>query len=288
VFLVTKGNSILAILRETLGAWSDHDAPRLGAALTFYSILSLAPLLVLVVAIAALVFGHSAGQEQIIAQIEGMVGSAGGKAARDMLEHAQKPASGIFASVVGVITLLFGASGAFAELRSDLNTMWDVKPTAVGGIRSLIVQRFFSFGMVLGIGFLLLVSLAVSAALAALGKFYSGILPIPGFALSAINFAVSLAGVAFLFALIFKYVPERKIDWQDVWLGSIATSFLFSVGKYLIGIYLGKAAVGSAYGAAGSLVVVIVWLYYSSMIFLFGAEFTHILERRRKGANAQS
>ena len=145
-------------------------------------------------------------------------------------------------------------------------------------------QRFLSFGMVLAVGFLLLVSLVLSAALAAIGKFFDGILPLPEFVLSGINFAVSLAGIAFLFALIFKYVPERRIAWKDVWVGAIATAFFFTLGKYLIGLYLGKAAVGSAYGAAGSVIVVIVWVYYSSMIFLFGAEFTHVLEYDRNGA----
>ena len=201
-----------------------------------------------------------------------------------MIEHAQKPASSIFASIVGVITVLFGASGVFGELRAALNTMWDVKPAPGGGIWTTVKQRFFSFGMVLAVGFLLVVSLVLSAALAALGKFFGGILPLPEFVMSAINFAVSLAGVALLFALIFKYVSDRKIAWKDVCVGAIVTAFFFTLGKYLIGLYLGKAAVGSAYGAAGSVVVVIVWVYYSSMIFLFGAEFTHVLECDRKDA----
>ena len=266
-----------SLLRKTFSAWNDHEAPALGAALAFYSILSLAPLLVLVVAIGAMVFGHSAAQDQIIAQVEAMIGKDGADAVRGVLQHAQQPASGTFASVVGVITLLFGAAGVFGELRVALNKIWDVKPNPAAGVWGVIKQRLFSFGMVLAVGFLLLVSLIFSAVLAALGKFLSGALPPPETVLSGSNIFISLAGIAFLFALIFKYVPETKIAWRDVWVGALATAFFFTLGKYLIGLYLGKAAVGSPYGAAGSLVVVIVWVYYSSMIFLFGAEFTHAL-----------
>jgi membrane protein len=187
-----------------------------------------------------------------------------------------------------MITLLFGASGVFGELRSALNKMWDVKPESEGGVWRTIKQHFFSFGMVLAVGFLLLVSLVISAALAALGKFFDGFLPLPEFALSAINFVVSLVGTAVLFALIFRYVPETKIAWKDVWIGATVTALLFTIGEFLVGLYLGKAAVGSAYGAAGSLVVVIVWVYYSAMIFLFGAEFTHGLDSGGHGQNTQT
>ena len=203
------------------------------------------------------------------------MGPDGAKAIRGMIEHAQKPVSGIFASIIGLITLLFGASGVFGELRSALNKIWEVKPETSSGILAMIRVRFFSFGMVLAVGFLLLVSLIISAALAAIGKFFGGLLPMPEFVLSGINFVVSLLAIAVLFALIFKYVPETKIAWKDVWVGALATALLFTIGKFLIGFYLGKAGVGSAYGAAGSLIVVIIWVYYSSLIFFFGAEFTH-------------
>ncbi len=284
-------SNLWSILRRTFSAWSDHEAPRLGAALAFYTILSLAPLVILATAIVGLVFHHGA-HDQIIGQATGMMGQDGGNAVRDMIEHAKKPGGGIFGLIVGVITLLFGASGVFGELRSDLNKMWDVEPKTGTGVWATIKERVFSIGMVLAIGFLLLVSLVLSAGLAALGKFFGGILPLPEFVLSGINFIVSLAVIAFLFALIFKYVPETQIAWKDVWLGAVATAFFFTLGKYAIGLYLGKAAVGSAYGAGGSLVVMVVWVYYSSMIFLFGAEFTRLIEgarsSARRGARPQS
>lgn len=284
--ILMKLKLLWTTLRQTFSAWSDHEAPRLGAALAFYTILSLAPLIILIIAMVALVFGHSAAQDQILSQVQGMTGQDGAKTVRAMIEHAQKPASGTFASIIGLITLLFGASGVFGELRSALNKIWEAKPETSSGILGMIRERFFSFGMVLAIGFLLLVSLILSAGLAALGKFFGGVLPMPEFVLSGINFLVSLAAISVLFALIFKYVPETKIAWKDIWVGAIATAFLFTVGKFLIGLYLGKAGVGSAYGAAGSLIVVIIWVYYSSLIFFFGAEFTHVLERSQ-GSPAQ-
>jgi membrane protein len=272
-----------SILRKTFSAWSAHDAPRLGAALAFYSILSLAPLVILAVGIVSLFFGHSGAQDQIIAQVGGMIGKEGGDAVRAMIEHGQKPAAGAIASIIGVITLIFGASGVFGELQAALNRMWDVKEKTGGGLWTKVRQRLFSFGMVLSVGFLLLVSLLLSAGLAALGTLMGGALPTPEFVLHAITFIVSLAGIATLFALMFKYVPDAPIAWRDVWFGAVVTAIFFEVGKYAIGLYLGKAAVGSAYGAAGSLVVVVVWIYYSAMIFLFGAEFTHVLADARAG-----
>jgi membrane protein len=275
-------SNLWVVLRKSFSAWMDDEAPQLGAALAFYTILSLAPLLILIVGIAATFFGDSKAQGQIIGQVSGLIGQEGADAIRVVIEHAaQKSASGTLASIVGVITLVFGASRVLDELRSSLNKMWDVKRDAPGGIWGMIKRRFFSFGLVLAVGFLLILSLVLSTALAIIGKFFAGILPLPEFVLSAINFAVSLAGIAFLFALIFKYVPERKIGWKDVWFGAIATAFFFTIGKHLVALYVGKAAVGSLYGAAASVVVLVVWVYYSAMIFLFGAKFTHVLERAR-------
>jgi membrane protein len=272
-------------LKQTFRAWSDHEAPRLGAALSFYTMLSLAPLVILVIAIASLVFGHSAAQNDIIREVQGIMGTEGAKAIETVIEHGQKPTS-VLASVIGVIILLVGASGAFSELQSALNKIWDVQPNNGSAVASLIKARLFSFGMVLAVSFLLLVSLVVTAGLAVVGKFFGEILPMPELLMHAINFLISFVGISALFALIFKYVPEAKIEWKDVWEGAIATALLFTIGKSLIGLYLGKAAVGSAYGAAGSLIVVIVWVYYSAMIFFFGAEFAHVRATGRQSANA--
>jgi membrane protein len=207
---------------------------------------------------------------------------------KGIIDQSQKPASGVLASIMGLITLLFGASGVFGELRSALNTIWDVKPTTEGGIWTIIKQRFFSFGIVLAVGFHLLVSLVISTALAAIGKYFDGFLVMPEFVMDTLNFIISLAGITVLFALIFRYVPDVKIPWKDVWTGAFVTALLFTIGKSLIGLYLGKAAVGSAYGAAGSLVVILVWVYYSSMIFLFGAEFTQVLSSRAHAQTPQT
>ena len=269
--------TIWSMLRQTFLLWNEHEAPRLGAALAFYTILSLAPLIILVIAIIGLIFGDSKAKHELVGQAYGIMGRQGADAVKSLIEQAQRPVSGAFASIIGIVTLLFGASGVFSELRSALNEMWNVKPKSEGGVWETIKQRFFSFGMVLAVGFLLLVSLLITAALAALGKFFGEVMPVPEYVLGMINFLISMAGTAVLFALIFRYLPDTKIDWKDIWIGATVTAMLFTIGKFLIGLYLGKAAVGSAYGAAGSLVVVIVWVYYSAMIFLFGAQFTHVL-----------
>jgi membrane protein len=269
--------TIWSMLTRTFAKWSEHEAPRMGAALAFYSILSLAPLVIFVMAMLALVFGHDTAQSQLLSQVGGMIGSQGSAVVKGMIEHAQKPASGVAASVIGIVTLLFGASGVFGELRSALNTMFEADTRRDAGVWGTIKARFFSFGMVLAVGFLLLVSLLISAALATLEKFFGGLLPLPGIVLSVINTAVSLAGITILFALIFRYVPETKVPWKNIWTGAAVTAILFTLGKFITGFYLGKAAVGSAYGAAGSLIAVTVWVYYSAMSFLFGAEFTQVL-----------
>jgi membrane protein len=213
------------------------------------------------------------------------MGAEGAKAVETVIEHGQRP-TGVFASVVGAITLLVGASGAFSELQSALNKIWNVQPKAGNGIASLITARLFSFGMVLAIGFLLVVSLVITAGLAVLGKFFGEIRPMSELLMDTVNFVVSFVGVSALFALILKYLPEARIKWRDVWEGAIATALLFTIGKSLIGVYLGKAAVGSAYGAAGSLIAVIAWVYYSAMIFFFGAEFAHVRATVRQSARA--
>src|SRR5580704_4437184 len=269
-----------SLLKKTFSAWNRHEAPRLGAALAFYTILSLSPLVIIVVALAGLIFSRSTAQAHILSQVQGMIGPDGGRAVESMLANAQRPAAGILGTIVGLISLLFGASGVFTELRSALNLIWEVTPEKTSGVVGLLRERFFSFGMVLSIGFLLLVSLVVSTVLAAIGKFFGGLLPVPSPVVAVLNFFLSYLGVAVLFGLIFRLVPEAKVRWRNVWLGALVTALFFSIGKTLIGMYLGKSSVGSAYGAAGSVIVVIVWVYYSAQIFFFGAEFTHVYGER--------
>jgi membrane protein len=277
---------VVTIFETAFGSWNKHEGPRLGAALSFYTVLSLSPLIILVVAVAGLVFTQSTAQTHILSQVQAMIGPQGGKAVEAMLQNAQKPAAGIVGTAIGLLSLLFGASGVFTELRSVLNMIWEVNPQKTAGIVGMLRERFFSFGMVLSIGFLLLVSLVLSTVLAAMGKFFEGLLPMPSPVLVALNFLISFIGIAVLFALIFRFVPETKVRWSDVWLGAIVTAMFFTIGKTLIGLYLGKSSVASAYGAAGSIIVVIVWVYYSAQIFFFGAEFTHAYAEDRLSAAA--
>jgi membrane protein len=268
------------LLKDTFQKWSTDKAPRLGAALSYYTVFSLVPLLILTIAIAGLVFGKDAAQQAMMGQIESLVGPQSAAAIQQMLEIAQKPSSGALASLIAIGTLLLGASGVFAQLQDALNTVWGVEPKTGRGIWGVIKDRFFSFMAVLGTGFLLLVSLVLSAALAAFGKLFLSSLPGQETALHVANFAISFGVITLLFAMMFKLLPDAKIVWHDVWIGAGITSLLFTVGKFLIGMYLGKADVGSAYGAAGSLVILLVWVYYSSQILLFGAEFTSVYANR--------
>lgn len=262
------------LFRQAFSDWSDHDAPTMGAALAYYSVLSLAPLLVVAVWIAGMVYGQKAASGEILYQVRGLVGSAGAEVIQDILKNAKSPATGTIASMLGILTLLFGASGVFKALRDSLNRIWGVKGAGGSGLWAAIRQETLTFGMVLGIGFLLLVSLVVSALLTALGKFFESRVPVTLW--HFFNIVVSLVVVTVLFALIYRVVPSTRIEWRDVWVGAFVTAVLFTTGKSLIGLYLGKASVGSAYGAAGSLVAVLVWVYYSAQIFLLGAEFTHV------------
>ena len=271
----------------TFSRWNEVNAPRLGAALAYYTILSIAPLLVVCISIAGLVFSAKVAQSDVVAQVQALVGPKGGEILQGLLLDAGKLSSGLTAAGIGFVVLLFGASGVFSELRDSLNNVWNVKNTTSSGIVAMIRYRFVSFAMVLGIGFLLLVSLLLSAALAAAGKFFGGFLPLPEAVLHLINAVISFAGVTLLFALLYKVVPDVRIEWRDVWVGAAVTSALFAVGKLLIGLYLGKTSVGSAYGAAGSLVVFLVWVYYSAQIFFLGAAFTQVYSERH-GSRAEA
>lgn len=267
---------IWELLKLTAAEWNRRDAPRMGASLAFYSMLSMAPLVVVVLGICALVF-HASAQAQVLAQFQHMIGHENTQVLETVLKRAEHPSAGIVANAIGLITLLIGASGVLIELRTALNQLWGVTtPESSGGLKGLIRDRILSFGMVLGIGFLLLVSLLVSAALAVIGKFFGSFAWIPAELLELINFVASVAIITAMFGLIFRFVPDARLPWKAIWRGAATTAILFTLGKTAIGIYLGKAGVGSAYGAAGSLVVLIVWIYYSAQIFYYGAILTHI------------
>jgi membrane protein len=265
------------LVRISVGAWVDDYAPSMGAALAYYTLFSIAPLLIIAIAVAGLVFGQEAAREEIVAQIQGIIGREGAIAVQGLLKSANEPARGIFLTVVSIVTLVIGATTVFAELQSDLDRIWRVPaPAKENGIWILLRTRLLSFGLVLGLGFLLLVSLVISAAIAAFGKWWDGVFQGWEALLQALNFGISFAITTLLFALIYKLMPRARIAWRDVWVGAGVTAFLFEIGKFLIGLYLGKTSVASGFGAAGSLVVLLVWVYFAAQIFLLGAEFTWV------------
>ena len=262
------------ISRAVAGWWNDN-VPRLGASLSYYTLFALAPVLVVAIAIAGLAFGPEAVRGEIVAQIRALVGDGGASAVQAMLEGAGKKSESRLATVLGLLTFFIGATGAFLELQTALNAIWRVKPKAGGNwLRELVMQRLVSFGLVIGVGFLLLVSLLVSAALTALHRYMGHTYPGLAELWQAANVLVSFGVVTLLFAMIYRVLPDVELTWRDVWLGAIVTALLFSVGKFLIGLYLGTSGLTSTYGAAGSVVVLLLWVYYSSQIVLLGAEFT--------------
>ena len=274
---------IKALLTDSLGDWTRHKAPRLGASLAFYTLLSLTPLLLVVVSIVGLAFGQQAAQRDIIQQVQSLVGTQGAKAVSVLLEGSRNTTHGIITTIIGLVTLLFGASGVLIELRDALNTIWEVPTPELTGIHkitSFVRERVFSFALVLAIGFLLVVSLAVTAWISALGALSASVLPALEAVLHVFNSLVSFIVVTGLFAAIYKVMPDVRIEWRDVILGGAVTSLLFTVGKLMLGLYLGKASFASSYGAAASIVVLVVWVYYSSQIFFFGAEFTKTFATR--------
>ena len=271
--------STFKLLKTTASDWSDDKAARLAAALSFYTLLSLAPLLVLVVSIAGLVFGADAARGQITGQLQAVMGKEGGEAVRGILANAHSVSSGVIGTIVGVVILLVGAAGVFGELQSALNDIWEVEPKPGRGWKGMLRDRFFSLSMVFGVAFLLLVSLVFSAAVSALGGFFTGSLPGGEVLWHVIELGVSFVVTTVLFALIFKVVPDVKITWKDVWIGALATALLFTLGKFLIGLYLGHSTVASPFGAAGSVVALVIWVYYSTQILFFGAEFTQVYAR---------
>jgi membrane protein len=270
------------LVKETFSEWQEDNVPLLAAALAYYTLFSLAPLLMIAIAIAGAFFGEEAAQRDIAGQIQGMVGKDGAEAIQAMIQNAHKPsAGGAIATLFGVVTLVLGASGVFGQLQTALNTIWEVKPKPGQGLKSFLKSRFLSFAMVVVIGFLLLVSLVLSAILAGISNFFGSVLP----ALTALgvvlNFALAFGVTTVLFAAIYKFLPDVKVPWSNLWVGAAVTSLLFSIGRFLIGLYLGNSAVGSTYGAAGSLIVILIWVFYSAQILLIGAEFTQVYAKNR-------
>jgi membrane protein len=266
-----------SLITETFVEWNQDRAPRLGASLAFYTIFALAPGLLLITALVALLLGEAAAQAQIIAQVQGLVGYSGAAAVQAAVESARDTTVTVAATTFGAVTLLFALWGVFGELQDALNTIWGVTTKPGRTVLGALKQRFWSAAMVVGIGFLLLVSLAVSAVLAALATFLSRWLPIPAGLLAAL---LSLAIITCMFAVIYKLLPDVQIAWQNVWIGAGVTALLFTLGKTLIGLYLGRSAVASVYGAFGSLIVILLWVYYSAQIVFLGAEFTKVYSRR--------
>lgn len=265
------------LMKQSASAWSDDRAPSMGAAISYYTVFSIAPLLLIATAVAGLVFGEDAARGAVVEQLRGLLGDSGAQAIQGLIESAAQPKDGAFATAIGLFLLLVGATTVFAELQDALDRIWRA-PSRVraSGIWALLRSRMLSFGMVMGIGFLLLVSLIVSAAIAALGNWWGPLFGGWETLASAVNFGFSFALITVLFALIYKIMPRVHIQWHDVWVGAAVTALLFTVGKYLIGLYIGKSGVTSGFGAAGSVAVILLWVYYSAQIFLLGAEYTWV------------
>lgn len=267
---------LFGLIKDTFKEWQEDKASRLAAALAYYTAFSIAPLLIIAIAIAAFFFGEDAAQKDIVGQLQGLIGLQGAAAIQDMIANSRKPAEGTIATLISIALLIFGATGLFSELQDALNTIWEVAPKPNLGVKGVLRTRFISFGMVLGIGFLLLVSLVLSAGLAAVGNYFGHLLPNVVIISQLLNFTVSFAVITLLFGMMFKVLPDAKVVWGDVWIGAIITSLLFTIGKFLLGMYLGNGSVGSTYGAAGSFVVFLLWVNYSAQILFFGAEFTQV------------
>jgi membrane protein len=279
-----KAPVFFSLVTETIREWGEDQGSRLAAALAYYTTFSLAPILVIAIAIAGLIGGRAAAQSLVMTQVQDLLGVQGKEFIQSMIENATIKSTGLAASILGAITLLLGALGVFNELQNALNRIWGVKPKPLTGwgsrITQFIFKRLLSFSMLLGIGFLLLVSLVISAALSAMSDYLKGIPVFPEILLQVLNLIISLGMITVLFALIFKFIPDIKIPWRNVWPGALITAILFTMGKFLIGLYLGKSHVGSTFGAAGSLALIMIWIYYSSQILFLGAEFTQVFDKR--------
>jgi membrane protein len=278
-----RWRDVWAILSESFEGWNKHNAPRLGAALSFYTLLSIAPLLLVLVAVVGFTLGRQSAESDVVGQVGALAGIQGAIVAKSLLEGSRGTAHGIVATVFGVVTLLFGASGVLIELREDLNTIWEVPTRQLSGmtlVSSFVKDRLFSFALVIAVGFVLALSLVISAWIAALGAYTAHLLPGSEVILHLANFVVPFFVITGMFSAIYKVLPDARIEWKDVILGGAFTSLLFSIGKQALGIYLGKATFASTYGAAASIIILVVWVYYSAQIFFLGAEFTKVFANR--------
>ena len=266
-----------SLVKAAFSSWLDDYAPSMGAALAYYTMFSIAPLLLIVISTAGLVFGEEAVRGEIFGQLQDLMGDQGAQAVQGLLQSVSEPKEGMAATVIGTVLLLIGATSVFGELQDAFDRIWRAPDRdKTGGVWRLIRTRLLSFGIILGIGFLMIVSLIVSAAIAALGKWWGPFFSNLEVMATVLNFVFSFVLMTAIFAMLYKFMPRVKIHWKDVWAGATVTALLFTVGKILIGIYIGKSAISSGFGAAGSLVVVLVWVYYSAQIFLLGAEFTWV------------
>jgi membrane protein len=270
--------ALYGLLKQTVTEWMDDKAPQLGAALAYYTVFSLAPLILILLAIVGLIFRHdpAGAWNRMVEQMSYFLDESAIKVVRDIAQSASHPSKGVVATVIGIALALFGASGVFGQLQDALNTIWGVKAKPGAGIREFLRARFLSFGMVAGVCFLLLVSLVVEAVLKAFSHRVASAIPGGATVALGIYFIFDFVVVSLMFAMIFKFLPDAKIQWRDVWIGGALTGLFFLIGKWALGLYLGSGAAASAYGAASSLITLLLWIYYSAQILLFGAEFTQV------------
>ncbi|GAC1497726.1 MAG: hypothetical protein NVS1B14_00240 [Vulcanimicrobiaceae bacterium] len=268
------------VLKETYAEWSRHKSARLAAALAYYAVFSMAPLLIIVIAVAGIFFGAQAAHGQITGQLNAVVGHSAARQIDAMVAAANTPRTGIIAAIIGVVMLLLGASGLVLQLQDALNTVWDVEPKRAGGFLKMVRERLLSLGMLLALGFLLLVSLVASALLSALNTYTQTLAPGVGILLHVLNIVLDLGILSLFFAVMYKFLPAAEVRWRDVWLGSIMTAIFFVMGQFAITLYLGKMNASSPYGEAGSIMVILLWVYYSAQLLLFGAEFTRVWATR--------
>jgi membrane protein len=278
----TVAPGLWAALKAAASGWSAHKSAKAGAAIAYYSIFSLGPLIVVVISIAALIFGREGVQREVTDAIRGLLGDKGSESVNTMLSAAGKPSEGSFASIIGTVTLVFAAIGVVVQLKEALNVVWEVKPKSGGGLWGFTREYVLSLAGVLTIGFLLLLSMLLTAGLAAFTRTFGTFIPEP--LMQAAGFVVSFGVIAVLFSLMFKWLPDAAVEWRDVWLGAFGTAALFEIGKFLIAFYIGKQGLESTYGASASIVVVLIWIYYTAQIVLFGAEFTHVQAKQRATA----